>query len=289
MWLRRGLGPGPSAAHPAHDHPGPARDPDRARTRRRRRGPADLRAQHPREDPRHRRWLRREGACLSRVCPRRRGLVPDRQARQVDRGPLGEPPGRFLRPRLSHPRRAGRHEGRQDHQPQGQDTRRPRLHRRGGGPLEVPGRPVQRDHGQLRLRQRVRRGGRRLHEQAARRRGLPLLVPRDRGGPRHRADGRHPRARHREGSRAAPDGELHPQGAVPVHDADRLGVRLGRLRPGAPEGHGHDRLRRPAQGADREASQGRTHGDRHQQLHGDRGRWSVAPVRHPWPEDVRQL
>ena len=136
---------------------------------------------------------------------------------------------------------------------QGQDDRRPRLHRRRGRPVEVPGRPVQRHHRLVRLPGRVRRGRRRLHEQAARRRRLPLLVPGDRGRPRDRADGRHPRPRHRQGPGPAPDGELHPARPVPVQDADRLGVRLGQLPGRAPEGDGHDRLRRPAQGAGREA------------------------------------
>ena len=70
-------------------------------------------------------------------------------------------------------------------------------------------------------------------------------------------------------------------GAVPVQDADRLGVRLGRLRPGAPEGDGHDRLRRAAQGAGREARARRAHGHRHQQLHRDRRRGAIARLRHP--------
>ena len=198
-----------------------------------------------------------------------------------------EPPGRLVRPRLPHPRRDGRDQGRQDHRPQGQDDRRPRLHRRRRRPVQVPGRPVQRHHRLVRLRQRVRRGRWRLHEQAARRRRLSLLVPGDRGGPRHRADGRHPRPRHRQGPGPAADGELHPQGPVPVQDADRLGVRLGRLRPGAPEGHGHDRLRRPAQGAAREARARRAHGHRHQLVHRDRRGRAVARLRHPRAEDVR--
>ena len=127
---------------------------------------------------------------------------PDRrQAGQVDRGPLGEPAGRLVRPRLPHPCRAGGDEGRQDHRAQGQDAGRPRLHRRGRGSVQVPGRPVQRDHRLVRLPGRVRRGRRRLHQQAARRRRLPLLVPGDRGGPRHRAHGRHPGAPDRQGSR----------------------------------------------------------------------------------------
>ena len=130
-------------------------------------------------------------------------------------------------------------------------------------PVEVPGRAVQRHHRLVRLPGRVRRGRRRLHEQAARRRRLPLLVPGDRGRPRDRADGRHPRPRHRQGSGPAPDGELHPARAVPVQVADGLGVRLRQLPGRAPEGDGHHRLRRPAPGAGREARPRRAHGHRH--------------------------
>ena len=39
--------------------------------------------------------------------------LTDRQAREVDRGPEREPPGRLVRSRLPHPRGAGRDEGRQ--------------------------------------------------------------------------------------------------------------------------------------------------------------------------------
>ena len=70
------------------------------------------RAEHPGQDPRHRRRVRRQGAGLPGLRPRGRRLVPDRQAGQVDRGPLGEPPGRLVRPRLPHPRRDGRDQGR---------------------------------------------------------------------------------------------------------------------------------------------------------------------------------
>ena len=243
--LRRRLGRRPRPADPAHDEPGAARHPDRARPR----APAC-----PEQNIRVK--THDIGGGFGGKVPVYPGYVlavvasPDRrQAGQVDRGPLGEPPGRLVRPRLPHPRRAGRDQGRQDHRPQGQDDRRPRLHRRRRRPVQVPGRPVQRHHRLVRLPERVRRGRRRLHEQAARRRRLPLLVPGDRGGPRHRADGRHPRPRHRQGPGPAPDGELHPARAVPVQDADRLVVRLGQLRAGAPEGDGHDRLRRPPQGA----------------------------------------
>ncbi len=67
----------------------------------------------------------------------------------------------------------------------------------------------------------------------------------------------------------------------PVQDPDRLVVRLRELPRRAPEGHGHDRLRRPPQGAGGEARQGRADGHRHQQLHRDRRRRSVARLRHP--------
>ena len=182
----------------------------------------------------------------------------------------------------------GAHQGRQDHRAQGQDDRRPRLHRRRRRPVQVPGRPVQRHHRLVRLPERVRRSRWRLHQQAARRRRLPLLVPRDRGGPRGRADRRHPRPRDRQGPGPAPDGELHPARAVPVQDPDRLVVRLGQLPGRAPEGPRHDRLRRPAQGAGGEARARRAHGHRHQQLHRDRRRRTLARLRHPGHQDVRQ-
>ena len=171
---------------------------------------------------------------------------PDRrQAGQVDRGPVGEPPGGLVRPRLPHPRR-GRARPRTA---RSQALKVKTLADHGytdaaADPSKFPAGLFNVITGSYDFDERVRRGRRRLHEQAARRRGLPLLVPRDRGGPRHRADGRHPRPRDRQGPGAAPDGELHPARAVPVQDADGLGVRLGQLPGRAPEGHGHDRLRR---------------------------------------------
>ena len=110
--LRRRLEPRPPAAHAPHDDPGAPRDPDGRRARRRGRRPADLGAEHPGQDPRHRRRVRRQGAGLSGLRPGGRRLVPHRQARQVDRGPLREPAGRLVRPRLPDPRRARGHEGR---------------------------------------------------------------------------------------------------------------------------------------------------------------------------------
>ena len=61
----------------------------------------------------------------------------------------------------------------------------------------------------------------------------------------------------------------------PYTTPDRLGVRLGRLPPGAPEGARHDRLRRPPQGAGREARARRADGHRHL----DRSPRSSAPGR----------
>ena len=117
-------------------------------------------------------------------------LGAHRQAGEVDRGPHGEPPGRLLRPRLPHHRRAGGEEGRHAHRAPRSRPRRPRLHRRGGQPVEVPGRALPRLHRLVRPQGRPRRGGRRLHQQAAGRHRLPLLVPRDRGRAHHRAHGR---------------------------------------------------------------------------------------------------
>ena len=80
-------------------------------------------------------------------------------------------------------------QGRHAHRAPDQDDRRPRLHRRGGQPVEVPGGAVPRLHRLVRSQGRPHRGGRRLHEQAARRHRLPVLVPRDRGRAHHRAHG----------------------------------------------------------------------------------------------------
>ena len=68
-------------------------------------------------------------------------------------------------------------------------------------PSKFPAGPVPHRHRLVRLQERVHRGGRRVHEQAARRHRLPLLVPRHRSGARDRADGRHLRARAEDGSR----------------------------------------------------------------------------------------
>ena len=91
----------------------------------------------------------------------------------------------------------------------------------------------------------------------------------------------------RHGPGRVPDEELHPEGPVPVPHPDRVGLRLGRLPHGAAEGARHDRLRRPAPGAGREARPRRADGHRHQLVHRDRGRRAVPRLRHHRHQDVR--
>ena len=86
-----------------------------------------------------------------------------------------------LRPRLPDARRDRRHEGRQDPGGPRARDRRPRRVQRHGPADEVPRGVLPHLHGQLRLPGGALHRPRRLHEQGARRRGVPLLVPRDRG------------------------------------------------------------------------------------------------------------
>ena len=181
------------------------------------------------------------------------GLDRHRQAGEVDGGPDGEPHLDRLRPRLpdagpdrgrprrAHPRAARRR------------ARRPRRVQRDRAADEVPGRVLPHLHRLLRPRGGVLHGQGRLHEQGARRRRLPLLVPRDRGGLPGRADGRPAGRRARDGPGRAADEELHPARAVPVHDQDRLDLRLRRLPGDDARGDADRRLRRPAARAGREA------------------------------------
>ena len=115
--------------------------------------------------------------------------------------------------------------------------------------VEVQGRAVPHRERLLRPpgRARLRRG--RLHEQSARWRRVPVLVPRHRGLVPDRAPGAERRIRARHGPGRAPQEELHPAGAVPVPLGDGVRVRLGRLRDGDEHRVGQDRLRRSAQGA----------------------------------------
>ena len=88
---------------------------------------------------------------------------------------------------------------------------------------------------------------------------------------------------------ALADEELHPAGEVPVPVGPRLGVRQRQLSGGPEDGDGDDRLRGAAQGAGREAQEGRAHGHRDLELHRDRRRRAVQALRHPRHQDVRLL
>ena len=81
--------------------------------------------------------------------------------------------------------------------------------------------------GFVRLRGRPLQSHGRLHQQGARRRRLRLLVPDHRSGLPDRAHRRPVGRRAWDGSCRAADEEPAATRAVPVHDADRLGVRLG--------------------------------------------------------------
>ena len=239
-------------AHGLDDHPGAACHPHRVRAGGRPRGAVG--GEDPHHLARHRRRLRRQGARLSRLRDRGGGLRRDRQARQVDRGPHGEPPGRLLRPRLPHRRRAGRGQGRQDHGPAHQDPGRPRLRGRRRQPVQVPGRALLGLHRLLRHQERLRRGGRRLHEQGAGRHRLPLLVPRHRGRPRHRAHDRHAGAGAEDGPGRVPAARTSsPRTSSPTSRRWAGSTTAATTRGALRQGHGDDRLRRPAQGAGREA------------------------------------
>ena len=113
----------------------------------------------------------------------------------MGRGPHREPHLDRVRPRLPHARRAGG-QGREDDRPAGDAPLRPGGLLRRRAAVEVPGRPVPHRHRLVRHPGRARRRGRLVHEQGARRRRVPLLVPRHRGLVPDRA------ARRQRGARA---------------------------------------------------------------------------------------
>ena len=128
---------------------------------------------------------------------------------------------------------------------------------------------------------------RRIHEQGARRRRLPVLVPGHRGvvpDRAARADGG-VRAGRRPGR--LPHAELHQAGAVPVHVRDRVRVRLGRLREGARPRAREARLCRAAQGAGGGAGRGPADRDRRRVVHRGRRRGAGQDLRHRRPSHVR--
>ena len=227
LWLRGRLRARRRPADAVDDEPGAARAPHRLRA-----GLRTARAQDPGHRARHRRRLRQQGADLPRLRVRDRRVAGDRQAGQVDGGPHREPGQHRLRPRL---RDAGRDRGDQGGQDPGDPhprAGRPRCLQRDGRADQVPRRLLRCLHRQLRPRGGVLLDDGRLHQQGTRRRGLRVLVPDHRGGLPRRADRGLSGLRAEDGSRRAADEELHPARAVPVHDQDRLGLRLRRLREG---------------------------------------------------------
>ena len=206
---------------------------------------------------------------------------------QVGRGPLGEPDVDGLRARLRDARRDVL-EGRQDHGPARRRDRRPRRLRQHRAADQVPRRLLPHLLRLVRARGVAREGQGGLHEQGARRRGVPLLVP-DHGGrlPR-RAHGRRARARDEGRPDRAAHAELHRPGPVPVRDDDGLDLRLGQLRRDDEGRDGHRRLRRAATRAGREARARRADGDRRLLLHRGRRRRAAQAHGHPRPVDERR-
>ena len=104
--------------------------------------------------------------------------------------------------------------------------------------------PLPHRHRLLRHPRRARRDDRRLHEQGAGRRRLPLLVPRHGGLVPDRAPGPDGGVRDRGRPCRLPQAELHQAGAVSLQVGHRLRVRLGRLPGGHGPGAREARLRR---------------------------------------------
>ena len=259
--------------------PGAARPPHGLRARRRAR-----RAHDPHQVQRHRRRLRQQGPRLPRLRVRHRRLDRGRRAGQVGRGPHGQPRLHGLRARLRHARRHVL-QGRAHHRPARRRHRRPRRLRLDRAADEVPRRLLPHRLRLLRPRGLARQGQGRLHQQGARRRRLPLLVPHHRGRLPRRADGRRPRA----GDEGRPDrpahAQLHQARAVPLRDDHGLDLRLGQLRRDDARGDGHRRLRGPAPRAGREARPRRADGHRRVVLHRGRRRRAAQAHGHPraWP------
>ena len=233
---RRQLDDGPG--DDLHDVAGAAREPHRVRD-----GRGAARAEHPDHQPRHRRRLRQQGAGVPGVRGRDRGVARDRPAGEVDREPHREPHLHRVRTRLLHEGRARAHQRGPHPRAAREDALGPGRVLRRRATDEVPRRALPRRHRQLRLPGRAREVPRRVHQQGAGRRRVPVFVPHHRGVVPHRAAGadRGVRARHR--SRRDAVQELHPARAVPVHDADRLRVRLRRLPDRVAQGDRRGRLR----------------------------------------------
>ena len=172
--------------------------------------------QDPHHRRRHRRRIRQQGADLSGLCRRDRGVDRDRRADQVDRVPHRQHLHHRIRARLSRRRRAG---GRQGRTHQGAALHRAGRSRRVQFPRvghQAAGRPVQHLHRLVRHSQGVLPGRCGLYQQGARRRGLSLLAARDRGGLPDRAHDRRAGAEARASTRPRSAGATSSRRTVPV-------------------------------------------------------------------------
>ena len=172
----------------------------------------DPRAQHPHHFAGYRRRVRQQGRGLSGLHLRHRRIHRDRRSGEMDRGPDRESVHDRIRPRLSHDRQDRRDQGRDDHRPVVPCARGPRRVRCLCGSDQVSGRLLQHLHRILRHSGRLCRCRRRLYQQGARRRGLPLFLQGDGGVLFHRAHDRHPGAQAEDGSGGIAHEEFHPQG-----------------------------------------------------------------------------
>ena len=201
--LGRRLQPGHQQAHGLHDHPGAAHHPRRGRD-----GGRDPRADDPDHLARHRRRLRQQGADLPRLRLLDPGLDPARAPGQVDRGQDRQPHLHRVRARRLPQGRDGAAPGRQDPRLPDAHRRRPRRVLRRRAAEQVQDRPDA-----LRVR-RLRRPGRapdrarRVHQQGAGRRGVPVLVPGHRGDVLPGAHGAGGRRRPGHGPGRVPADEL---------------------------------------------------------------------------------
>ena len=172
----RRLQPGHLEADRVHDHPGAAHHPGRGGAGRR-----AARAHDPDHLAGHRRRVRQQGAGLPGLRLLDPGLDPAGAAGQVDRGQVRQPDLDRVRPGRVPGRRDGAAPGRQDPGRPDAHRRRPRrvLLRR---PAEqVQDRPDALGVRRLRHPGRAPDRARHVHQQGARRGGLPVLVPGHRG------------------------------------------------------------------------------------------------------------
>ena len=152
----------------------------------------------------------------------------------------------------------------------------------------MQGRALPHRHRLLRHPGRARRDGRRIHEQGAGRRRLPLLVPRHGGLVPDRAPGADRRLRDGDRPGRVPTAQLHQAGAVPVQVGHRVRVRLGRLREGARPRAREARLRGPPARAGGGARAGQADRDRRRVVHGGRRRRPRLRVPHRRPAHERR-